>query len=87
MSQCEKEWVVSFRVVPVMVEVPPLRVLLRETLEGAGFRLSRGVTTQESWMVDELARPPAPFVNSHYVPEAEHIGRVRHRTRGAGPQS
>jgi hypothetical protein len=71
----EKEYRVTVSVAAAPDEAARLRVLLRDALEGSGFRLTAGVTTVESWLVVAMGVPPAPFNGSRGRPESEHVRR------------
>lgn len=75
---------VTFNVKGRPDQEPPLRVLLRETLEGAGYRMVEGAVICEAWLVAATGEVPVPFVESRGQPEPEHHGFVRHRSRGRG---
>ncbi len=86
MSHGEKEYVFTGAVTAAPHEAARLRTILRECLEAAGFHVTAGITTAETWLVAAMAARPAPFrERTQQVWEAEHTGKLKPRgdKRGA----
>jgi hypothetical protein len=84
-SDSEKEYAVTFSVSAAPHQAAKLRTILRDTLELAGFELTAGVTTVESWLVKAMAARP-PSVSETRGQGELPVGRS-YRRKGAGPQA